>query len=458
MKAADEENIQCTIPLNLFQKQILYSILMNKSSNSYMEQARYHLVGAIDLDCIIQAWELTVKANENLRSVFCWEDQTEPIQIVYNQKHIAYEVYDLTALQRNDQETAVQCILQRKWHQKVDLTKTPFQLTFCRLHENLCEIIISIHHLLIDGWSNLLMLKRFVTCYNDLSNKRNLPEQCAPSYSDFVNWSNNLNRQKAKNFWKSYLNGALYVPLFAQAKYPLQGFAYYSLPFLEISDRIEQYIKQHQITLAAFLFGVWGILRMILNGQSSGQFDLIFAITVSGRNLHYPNIESILGMLIKTIPLRVKGTTFINADLYFQQIRNDLAELLEFSYMDWAEILYNRYLTQPINDVVVIQNYPVDDLFKTELDVSGGNGETQSAALKFVSSCYENNSAVTIGCMAFKRNLTIDFCFDKSRISVDEMKKIRCLFKDIVSLIIMNPNLSIDGIIRLLAVKKEGNL
>ncbi|WP_176759069.1 condensation domain-containing protein [Alkaliphilus peptidifermentans] len=354
------ENVEDILPLTPMQKSMLFMLLLNPSGEFYFEQQRYRLTGCVRPELVEKAWNIVANNNEILRTVFRWKGLENPVQILLKEKKIPVKHFDLS--QEKDCIKLSDNIELEEWRNKVDISTSPFRVAICKLSEEEYHMILSTHHIILDGWSNAILLKEFYEVYNCFHNGRGLIKKTKIKYKEYIRWMVKQDKSKAIDKWREYLKG--YVPFKSvspsnvtlQENYKTGIYPYrFNKDFI---GELKSFTKKQGITLAALFYSIWGILQM----QTYGVEDVVFGITVSGRDPEIIGIDDLVGMFIKTLPMRIraeKGEKIINL---VKQVSLDLVTIEGNQIVELSDILH--YQGSPgeniLNTAVVIQNYPLE--------------------------------------------------------------------------------------------------
>jgi NRPS condensation-like uncharacterized protein len=154
----DKKNIENILGLTPTQEGMLFHYLKDPEGTQYFEQLCLNISGQIDIEYFEQAWNIVVKTNEMLRTVFRWEKLEKPAQIILREYTCDFCVYDLTGKNHSRQEAALEEIKAKDRQKLFDLGRVPFRVGFCKTAENKYQLIISNHHILYDGRSTGIIL------------------------------------------------------------------------------------------------------------------------------------------------------------------------------------------------------------------------------------------------------------------------------------------------------------
>ena len=122
--------------------------------------------------------------------------------------------------------------------------------------------------------------------------------------------------------------------------------------------RSQNLVQQNRLTLNTITQGIWAILL----SRYSGENDIVFGATVSGRPANLPGVESIIGLFINTLPVRVKLSADDELLAWLQQLQTQQIEQESFSYSSLIDIQQWSDLPAGVGlfeSLVIFENYPV---------------------------------------------------------------------------------------------------
>ncbi|MGZ5615222.1 MAG: condensation domain-containing protein, partial [Methylobacter sp.] len=279
---------------------MLFHALSDSSADVYFEQLSYDFQGRMDTALFRQAWRDAMQRHSVLRTAVVWKGLSRPLQALLKRTECLWQDLDWHEL---SQQAAEQC-----WQQFVgDDRKKLFELdraplmrwTLVRMPDGLWRLLWTHSHILLDGWSVALIIKDVLHSYNALLAAQTPRLQQAAQYRDYIAWLESQDRQQAQRFWRESLQdaepGALVTERTGQ-----QG-------YLEMFDQVpeadcaalQQLAQQSGVTLNTLVQAAWALVV----AERSGNDDVLFGITVSGRANDLGGIESIAGLFINTLPL-----------------------------------------------------------------------------------------------------------------------------------------------------------
>ncbi|WP_264992080.1 condensation domain-containing protein, partial [Mycobacterium montefiorense] len=210
--------------------------------------------------------------------------------------------------------------------------------------------VLTIHHIVIDGWSLPILLQEIFTLYYG----QRLP--AAPSYRSFVTWLAEQDRDAAQAAWGELLAGfdtpTLVSPPGQAAERGVESYRVGA----DTTGALTELARSHQTTVSNVLQAAWAQVLMWLTGHQ----DVAFGTAVSGRPTELPGAEALVGLLINTIPVRANASaTTTVADLMgqLQRARNDT---LEYDHLALRDIHRVTGHDQLFDTLFLYENYPVD--------------------------------------------------------------------------------------------------
>ncbi|MGF1487764.1 MAG: amino acid adenylation domain-containing protein, partial [Prochloraceae cyanobacterium] len=283
------KNIASIYPLSPTQQGMLFHSLYAPESGVYFQQISLSLNGKIDVDAFCVAWQKVVERHSVLRTFFVWENRQAPLQVILKQVNLPWTNLDWQGFSATEQQQQLSDLLLGQRKRGFQFECAPLMAcTLIKLSDDSYKFIWSFHHILIDGWSVPIIFQEVLSFYAAqlLAQSCDLPRP--RPYSDYLTWLNCQNQEAGIEFWRQTLQGlsaptSLGVDRFQSRKGQQQSSNNYRELKLGLSAQISRQLKEiaqkHQLTLATIVQGAWALL---LN-RYSGEKDLVFGVTVSGR-------------------------------------------------------------------------------------------------------------------------------------------------------------------------------
>ncbi len=204
-------NLEDIYPLAPMQQGILFQTLFASEAaepGAYFVQSGWTLRGDVDIEALVRAFQEVTDRHGALRTAFVWEKLEQPMQVVWKRVKLPVTQVDLRGLPPAEQAARVAAFAEEDRRRGFDLTRAPLQrLAFLRLDEDAYRFIWSAHHLILDGWSNPIVLFEVFGLYEARINGRELRPERARPYSEYIAWLQKQDAAAAEAFWRARLAG-----------------------------------------------------------------------------------------------------------------------------------------------------------------------------------------------------------------------------------------------------------
>lgn len=364
----DKANVEDIVALTPMQEGLLFHYRSDKNKGYYIQQFSARLSGNYSVEAIRQAWKRVAHDNDVLRTVFRWEKLEKPVQIVLREVELPVVVLDYSNYSAEQAEVLIAEFKARDRLKEIDLEVEPMRITLCLNNRESCEMIITWHHILFDGWSNGVLLKEFMQAYQAVLEDGQEPIRTAAKtpFKQFVQLLQRQDKALQRQYWEQEFQGwQERTPLNEQRELYRENTSeetqiphILTLSIQEV-EIISLYTQRHQVTLASYLYAAWGLIL----GRYCGSEDVLFGTTVSGRTPELSGMEEMIGLFINTVPLRICWS----GDEPVQQLIKSVNEKLKcrVDYELTPLVDMNAYCGantfEPLfNSIMVVENYPLD--------------------------------------------------------------------------------------------------
>ncbi|MVP01211.1 non-ribosomal peptide synthetase [Paenibacillus lutrae] len=361
----DKSNVEDILALTPTQEGMLFHHVSSQDKGYYVQQLSVTIAGDLCSRTFQKAWDTVIHNNEMLRTVYRWVKLERPVQIVLKSHEIMVVEHDFSHCTPEESKKLAQAIKDKGRQLLPDLEREPFRITLCKLGSSTCDMILTWHHILFDGWSNGILLKEFLDAYRALASGNDpiVPEKS--KFKQFIKWQSTQDKAPQELFWKEYLHGLEERTSLPESQEnrnlsdPSAAGKFISVLTESETEDISRFVSRHELTLASLIYTTWGVLLSKYN-QSD---DVMFGTTVSGRVPHIQAIENMVGMFINTIPLRFQSEPDGRVQDVLRNVNGQLQKREEFENTPLQDIgsysgLGNH---EPLfNSIVVLENYPLD--------------------------------------------------------------------------------------------------
>ncbi len=334
--------IEDVLELSPLQQGILFQTLYSPESGMYVEQLSIRLNALVVPQLLRRAWQKVLDRHSVLRTSFYWEDVEQPVQVVQGDVAIPFHEEDWSRLDSAEQVSQLQAYLAAERASGFDLSRAPLiRVSVIRLSETSCQLIVSLHHIILDGWSIALIFQEVSAYYEAYTQGRDLELDLSPPYGDYIAWLQGQDEKESETYWRKVLEGykgpaRLWVDrvggrLTAEDEVSEEQYLMISK---ESTAALRSVARKYQLTLNTLVQGAWAILL----SRYTGIEDVVFGATVSGRPAVIEGIESMIGLFINTLPVRVRVSSREFLVPWLKQLHASQLEARNYDYSPLSKI------------------------------------------------------------------------------------------------------------------------
>jgi non-ribosomal peptide synthase protein (TIGR01720 family) len=437
-------------PLSPLQEGLLFRILQGPQTDDYFLHLSCRIEGKLDTDAFARAWREVVARHAILRTAFLWRDLAEPLQVVKREVELPWEEADWRALSDMDQPARLDEYLRDNRAHGFDLTQPPpLRLALFRLAEETHQLIWSSHHIALDGWSYPILIKEVLTCYDALARGEEPHLAPARPYRDYVKWLHRQDLGAAEKFWRETLRGFDAPTSLGDEGAPTQPAPdeTRAAERMTLSDKatgaLRVFARRHGLTLNTLVQGAWALC---LSG-ASGRDDVLFGFVVAGRTAELSGAETMVGLLINTLPLRVRLAGGESLVPWLKDVQGRQSEAQQYDYSPlvevqrWSEVPPGRPLFESF---ITFLNYPARDA------VAEWSGPVRVRDIEFV-----EKVDYPLNLIASARNrLELELKYDGRRFGPEDVKLLLVLVGQFLEGFAARPDSTVE---ELRAVVREAN-
>ncbi|QZH58457.1 amino acid adenylation domain-containing protein [Mycolicibacterium farcinogenes] len=343
------------LPLTSVQKGLLFHTDLGHGSDAvaaadvYTVQLVLTATGVLDRDRLREALQTVVGRHPNLAAKFCVQTG-EPVQVIPQDPAMAYRYLDLREDDRTpDAEIDQLCAAERA--AVCDLrSRPPFRAALIRTRGNEHRIALTFHHIVIDGWSLPILMQEICASYFG----QRLP--VTRSYRDFVSWLAARDRDTARAVWRQALDGFEHPTLVAAPADPgARGVRTYRVS-ADVTKSVGELARSCHTTVNTVLQAAWAQLLMTITGRR----DVAFGTAVSGRPAELSGSETIVGLLINTVPVRAHAAADETVADLLGQLQTAHNDTVEHEHLSLSEIHQLTGHDRLFDTLFLYENYPMD--------------------------------------------------------------------------------------------------
>ena len=368
------KQVEDIYPLSPMQQGMLFHSLYAPDSGVYIIEMSFEIHGKLDVADFEQAWQVVIDKHPILRTAFVWEKVEKPLQVVGRKVKVPITLINWLSLEQYIQNQELEELLRNQRKKGFNLSKAPLMsLLLIHKQPRIYQFIWIYHHILLDGWSVPFVLQDVLNCYSAISKGEYLSIHKSPPYKDYIAWLLQQNLSEAKQFWRQNLAGFNAPTSFKVDKRvessKILNFNHQEQQIKlspETSTKLQEIARSHQLTINTLFQGAFALML----SRYSGENDIVFGVTSSGRPATLTNSESMVGLFINTLPMRVQVDAEESLLVWLQKIQKQQLELQQYEYSPlaeiqrWSDILRGLPLFESI---IVFENYPVETAVKSAI-------------------------------------------------------------------------------------------
>ncbi len=333
----------------LFHSSLVRGRLDPAAVDVYAVQLDLTVTGVLDQDRLRDALHTVVRRHPNLAARFCGEFG-EPVQIIPADPMMAWRYLDLRGDDR-DPDGEVQRLSAAERAAVCDLAGRPsFRASLIRTAGNQHRFVMTFHHIVIDGWSLPILMQEIFAGYFG----HRLPA-VAP-YRSFISWLAGQDHDAAVAAWAKVLAG-FQTPTVVAPPAPSgpRGVASYRLS-VETTRALGELARSCRTTVNTVLQAGWAQLLTWLTGRP----DVAFGTAVSGRPAELSGAESMIGLLINTVPVRANTTAATTVADLLDQLQRAHNDTVEHEHLSLSDIHRVTGHDQLFDTLFLYESYPID--------------------------------------------------------------------------------------------------
>ena len=295
-------------PLSFAQEQLWFMDQLEPGNPFYNLPTGVRLSGPLNVAALEQSLNEILRRHEALRTTFVTVDGN-PVQVIAPALTIKLPVVDLSALPETERESLARQMTTERARGSFNLAEGPLlRATLLRLAEEEHIFLLTIHHIVTDGWSMGVFFRELSALYEAFYARKlfSLPE-LPVQYADFAYWQHEWLQgeilEQQLSYWKQQLAGIptlLALPT-DRLRLPVQSFRGASQSVVlpkRLTEELKTLSRQEGATLFMTLLAAFQTLLSRLTGQE----DIVVGSPIAGRNR--PEVEGLIGLFINTLVLR----------------------------------------------------------------------------------------------------------------------------------------------------------
>ncbi|KAL4789174.1 hypothetical protein BDV19DRAFT_395291 [Aspergillus venezuelensis] len=294
--------------------------ITSRTPAAYVDRRAFTLPLTVDIARLQAAWEALTARTQILRTrIIIGPHSGRSLQVVTRDEAVWREAMTLNEYLEDDRQ------------ERITLGQP---LSRCgliqdkRVHgEKGAVFVWTAHHSIYDGWSALQLYRQLAAIYNS--------EQLSPvvPYTRFLRYLQQQVPDSAKQYWQDQLHGDEIMvdwPTLPTATYRPRPRAQFQANIL-----LPDVSCSGLVMMSAVLRGAWALVMALYSGSN----DVIFGVTLSGRNAPVPQVADITAPLITTVPVRIRVDQELTVAEFLDRIQKQAIEMIDYEHTGLQQIM-----------------------------------------------------------------------------------------------------------------------
>ncbi len=325
---------------------LFHTRLAAGSLDVYVAQLSLELAGAVDSDRLRAAMDAVVARHANLRTAFVHDETGDPVQIVL--EHVEVPWREVHAEERS-------AVLDVERAAPFDPARPPLlRAVLVRTGHDRATLVLTNHHLVLDGWSMPLLVREVLTHY---LSRDALPDPVP--YRDYLRWWHAQDEHRSLQAWTGLLEGVTEPTLVC----PNAGDSFEDNPgeigvglTAPLLAALTARARDTGVTVNTMVQVAWSLVL----GRLLSRSDVVFGATVSGRPAELPGVEDMLGLFINTVPVRVRLQPEDTVAHLLRSVQETQVSMLDHHHVGLGRIQHAVGAGTLFDTLTVFESYPVD--------------------------------------------------------------------------------------------------
>ncbi len=356
------------------------SVADEPADDPYVIGMAADISGALDADLLRDCAAKMLKRHPNLRASFFSQGIARPVQIVPSRVELPWR--HITAAPED-----VEMLEAAERRRPFDFERTPaIRFLLIELPGAQWRLVITAHHIVIDGWSLPVFVNEMTILYRaggELEALRGSPRP----YRDYIGWLANRDQAASQQIWRQYLADQpgptlLSAALGAEARVESGSTGLPRRTEMRLEPQATRQLvdgaRSRGVTVNTLLQMAWALVVSRLTDRD----DVVFGVTVSGRPAELAGVETMIGLFINTVPLRVRLDGTIAVGEQCRAVQRNAAILREHGYLGHAQLRALGGVGEMFDTLLVYENFPLGGM--------AAGGELTSAGVTFQPAALES--------------------------------------------------------------------
>ncbi|TDO10046.1 mycobactin peptide synthetase MbtF [Mycobacterium sp. BK086] len=368
---ADIDDVLALSPLQLG----LYShatLIGPDADDPYVIAMTADVTGPLDVALLRECASAMLVRHPNLRASFWHQDLPHPVQIVPSAVELPWQ-----QVRADDDQAAA--LEHHERSRPFTLHDGPLiRFLLIELPDQRWRLVVTAHHIVIDGWSLPVFIGEMLTLYRGGGDPDTLPPPRL--YRDYIGWLADRDPHVGEQVWRQHLAGmpgpTLLSPALGGDGAGLPKRTELTLPAAE-AEQLAEAARSRGVTLNTLLQMTWGLILSRLTDRD----DVVFGVTVSGRPPELAGVETMVGLFINTIPMRVRLDPNTTVGQHCSTLQREAAQLRDHSHLTHSQLRTFAGVGEMFDTLLVYESFPSSGVIGGQ-EFSSGEVSFRPAAME----------------------------------------------------------------------------
>lgn len=312
--------------------------------------------GALDVPLLRECAGSMLVRHPNLRASFVHGSLSRPVQVIPASVELPWRYV-------RAEPDQVEALEAEERGRRFDVGHGPLiRFLLIELPGDRWHLVIVAHHIVIDGWSLPLFVSELLALYRADGDIAALPPPPRP-YRDYIGWLAARDQTASRALWAEHLHGldgpTLLSPALT-ATPPLPSIPRRTEVRLDrdATTKLAGAARSRGVTLNTLVQMSWAAILSVFTGRG----DVTFGVTVAGRPSELSGVETMVGMFVNTVPLRIRLDPCRTAGSQCLELQRESASLRDHSYLAHAELRAAAGIGEMFDTLLVYENFPPGDV------------------------------------------------------------------------------------------------
>ncbi|WAP59563.1 non-ribosomal peptide synthase/polyketide synthase [Streptomyces sp. S465] len=351
--------VQDVWPLSPLQEGLLFhAVYDERGTDVYVEQLVLDLAGNVAPATMRTSWQALLDRHDSLRAGFRQlAGMAQPVQVIARGVALPWREEDLSGLDAEVAWAESERLGVEERERRFDLAVPPLlKVLLVKVGSERYRMMVTLHHILLDGWSLPVLMRELWTCYEAGGSARGLPP--VTPYRDYLAWLARQDNEAARDAWRQELAGADEPTLVApgeRSAAPVASGKAATDAGAALATRLRDLARRSGLTLNTVIQAAWAVVL----GRLTGRRDVVFGATVAGRPADLPGMESMLGLFINTVPVRVRLDPARSVAETLTELQDRQSALLDHQHLSLTEIQRLAGPGATFDTIMAFENHPI---------------------------------------------------------------------------------------------------